>query len=97
MLKRYLGHSDAFDIATDQYVSVLMGLMEISHHLAIQFQAPDEVPAAADGSEWTVSARSWAKGPMPPRGRAGSLSGHAMYGVFGMMKSGLLRCTISRV
>lgn len=48
MLKMYLGHSDAFGGATDDYVSVLTGLMEVSHRQTIQLPTPDEVRTAVD-------------------------------------------------
>lgn len=47
MLKMYLGHSDAYGGATDDYVSLLTGLMEDSHRQTIQLPTPDEVRAAA--------------------------------------------------
>lgn len=49
MLKMYLGHSDAYGGATDDYVSLLIGLMEDSHRQTIQLPTPDEVRAAVEG------------------------------------------------
>lgn len=69
MLKMYLGHSDAYEGVTSDYVSLLIGLMEDTHRQTIELPTPDEVRAAAAAYEpasrpdWRATQRRPSRNP----------------------------------